>query len=164
MKGPGLRLLVDVRRTWRCPRCGYEEHVGAQVTTVACPCCPGVAMKLNEQTRYYADELAKLRSRPKPEPVEGEFDVAQVIESQSESAVAVEPPVTELTQSTAGDSLQIPKRRGARPHKQSRRGQHKQQQQHHPDTPTCENNSETEGRPVNQTPPESPDDPAPADT
>lgn len=163
MKGPGLRLLVDVRRTWKCPRCGYEEHVGAEVTTVACPCCPGVAMRLSEHKRVYADELAKLRSRPRTEAAESNAEPLSAIETEGDIA----PPADLLsaeTLQTANDSQQIPRRKGARPHKQSRRGQHKQQQQHSGPSPESEGENGIDESPVNQTPPESPDDPAPADT
>jgi hypothetical protein len=143
MKGPGLRLLIDVRRAWKCPRCGYEERVGAEVTTVACPCCPGVNMKLIEEKRSFAEEFQKLLQRPRPA-----IDDA----THADGSVAEEagvPPVAETDSSftpteplpgIAGSEAQTPtKRRGKRPHKQSAREQHRAQQQqasHSPDSPS----------------------------
>lgn len=130
MKGPGLRLLVDVRRAWKCPRCGYEERVGAEVTSVACPCCPGIGMKLIEQKRVYADELRKLRDRPQPAVDETIvacddtviISTAEHVDEPAAATAAESPPAS-------GDAQAPPKRRGKRPHKQSRREQHRAQQQ-----------------------------------
>ena len=38
MKGPGLRIDLDVRRVWRCPACGRELRLGGGVTAVLCDC------------------------------------------------------------------------------------------------------------------------------
>ena len=38
MKGPGNRVDLDVRRLWRCPRCGREQKAGGQVVSVTCHC------------------------------------------------------------------------------------------------------------------------------
>jgi hypothetical protein len=130
MKGPGLRLLVDVRRSWKCPRCGYEERVGAEVTTVACPCCPGIHMRLIEQDRVYADELRKLRDRPQP-TVDVSFEASPdaVIISASEHVEEPPPGLPDAPAATTDAAQAPPKRRGKRPHKQSRREQHRVQQQ-----------------------------------
>lgn len=40
MKGPGYKLSHDVRRTWRCPACGYERKLVGTVTTLVCHCRP----------------------------------------------------------------------------------------------------------------------------
>ena len=39
MKGPGLRLELDVRRLWRCAVCHTERHTPGQVTSVRCHFC-----------------------------------------------------------------------------------------------------------------------------
>lgn len=41
MKGPGNRADLDVRRLWRCPRCGREQKAGGQVVSVICHCTAG---------------------------------------------------------------------------------------------------------------------------
>ena len=38
MRGPGLRTLCDIRRTWKCPRCGYVRRASAAETSVRCHC------------------------------------------------------------------------------------------------------------------------------
>lgn len=52
MKGPGLRIDVDVRRAWRCPVCGQSARLAMDVTAPRCPCVrDGVPMKLAEGQR-----------------------------------------------------------------------------------------------------------------
>ena len=56
MKGPGMRLDLDVRRVWQCPACSRESRSEVQVVTKLCGCTKeGVAMRLVE--------------RPRPKPV-----------------------------------------------------------------------------------------------
>lgn len=62
MRGPGLRVSIDVRRLWRCPRCGYERKVPATETAVRCQCSAERPwMKLVEALRP---------SRPTPAPLD----------------------------------------------------------------------------------------------
>jgi hypothetical protein len=62
MKGPGLRVDLDVRRTWRCPRCGRERRAAADVTALTCSCAPdNPRMQLVESQR---------RVRPEPKPLD----------------------------------------------------------------------------------------------
>lgn len=52
MKGPGLRIDIDVRRAWRCPVCGQSQRLGLDITAPRCPCVrDGVPMKLVEEKR-----------------------------------------------------------------------------------------------------------------
>ncbi len=52
MKGPGLRIDVDVRRAWRCPVCGQGQRLTMDITAPRCPCVrDGVPMKLAEGQR-----------------------------------------------------------------------------------------------------------------
>lgn len=53
MKGPGIRIDLDVRRLWRCPRCGDERKATGTLTARVCPRaeCAGVWMKLIEPLR-----------------------------------------------------------------------------------------------------------------
>lgn len=52
MKGPGLRIDVDVRRAWRCPVCGQGARLPMDSTAPRCPCVrDGVPMKLAEGQR-----------------------------------------------------------------------------------------------------------------
>ena len=60
MKGPGLRIDVDVRRAWRCPVCGQAQRLTMDITAPRCPCVrDGVPMKLAEGQR-----LGRLDLRP----------------------------------------------------------------------------------------------------
>ncbi len=52
MKGPGLRIEIDVRRAWRCPTCGHNQRWPTDITAPRCFCVrDGVPMKLNEGQR-----------------------------------------------------------------------------------------------------------------
>ena len=52
MKGPGLRIDVDVRRAWRCPVCGQAQRLTMDITAPRCSCVrDGVPMKLAEGQR-----------------------------------------------------------------------------------------------------------------
>lgn len=52
MKGPGLRIEIDVRRAWRCPTCGQGARLTMDITAPRCPCVrDGVPMKLAEGQR-----------------------------------------------------------------------------------------------------------------
>src|SRR5262249_58592800 len=39
VKGPSGRLKFDVRRHWRCPRCGRQEASSGKVVVRRCPKC-----------------------------------------------------------------------------------------------------------------------------
>lgn len=52
MKGPGLRIDVDVRRVWCCPSCGQSQRLGLEVVAPRCLCVrDGVPMKLSTEMR-----------------------------------------------------------------------------------------------------------------
>lgn len=52
MKGPGLRIDIDVRRAWRCPVCGQNARLPMDITAPRCPCVrEGVPMMLAEGRR-----------------------------------------------------------------------------------------------------------------
>lgn len=52
MKGPGLRIEIDVRRGWRCPTCGQKQRWPTDITAPRCYCVrEGVPMKLDEGQR-----------------------------------------------------------------------------------------------------------------
>lgn len=38
MKGPGYKITGDVRRTWRCSKCGLERKHSGEVTAMQCTC------------------------------------------------------------------------------------------------------------------------------
>lgn len=41
MKGPGLRIDLDVRRVWRCAKCGKTVRTAGLVTAQRCGCSDG---------------------------------------------------------------------------------------------------------------------------
>ena len=52
MKGPGMRIDLDVRRVWECPQCGRRRKAEGSITSLTCICQPeGVRMKLVEGRR-----------------------------------------------------------------------------------------------------------------
>ncbi len=46
MRGPGVRLDLDVRRVWRCPQCQRERRLAGDITAVRCPCGTGAWMQI----------------------------------------------------------------------------------------------------------------------
>jgi hypothetical protein len=47
MKGPGIKLDLDVRRVWRCPKCAREFRLAGEVVARRCGCAEeGVSMQL----------------------------------------------------------------------------------------------------------------------
>ena len=46
MRGPGYKVVGDVRRTWRCPNCGRERKLSGDVTTLQCVCKESMWMRL----------------------------------------------------------------------------------------------------------------------
>lgn len=76
MKGPGLRIEMDVRQVWRCPRCGGVALLPGHVVAHRCSCCDdAVWMKLEGQPPRRKFPLAP--SVPLPENV-GEETAAGV--------------------------------------------------------------------------------------
>lgn len=67
MRGPGLRLPLEVRRTWLCPQCGKERKVPGDQAQVRCGCtADGVLMKLVQEPVSVV--LRSLDPRPIPAP------------------------------------------------------------------------------------------------
>lgn len=46
MRGPGVRLDLDVRRVWRCPACQRERRLAGDHTAVRCSCPAGAWMQI----------------------------------------------------------------------------------------------------------------------
>lgn len=65
MKGPGVRLDLDVRREWECPECGKRRRVTGETVSLRCNCTrDGAHMKLVEsrrQTRSFADVIERVQ-------------------------------------------------------------------------------------------------------
>lgn len=84
MRGPGIRLKLDVRRRWRCPQCGSERKLPASVTSVRCSCTP--------EAPFLSIIEGQRRSRPDPEPLDPYLEFELEEETPVPAAVvAVEP-------------------------------------------------------------------------
>lgn len=51
MKGPGIRIDLDVRRIWTCPKCGAVRKTGGELPAVRCVCADEAWMLLQEPKR-----------------------------------------------------------------------------------------------------------------
>lgn len=49
MRGPGVRLDLDVRRVWKCPACQRLRRVSGDLTAVHCQCAGEPWMQLVEE-------------------------------------------------------------------------------------------------------------------
>lgn len=70
MRGPRHKWVNPIRRTWRCPACGYERHVSGVETTVRCRCAEGPFMKLVAEPRF---------RRPPPKPLNLYFEAEELL-------------------------------------------------------------------------------------
>ncbi len=91
MRGPGLKVALDVRRTWRCPACGYERRVDGRQTTVRCGCGEGRFMKLVAAPRV---------ERPTNRPVNVYVDAEALLASLGEPPSAAAAPPSEAPAGT----------------------------------------------------------------
>ncbi|MEW4527156.1 hypothetical protein [Maioricimonas sp. JC845] len=121
MKGPGLRLDLEVRRLWRCPKCGLERRVPDREVTVICDCTEsGTFMQLIEPKRTVRAEPPPLdpfldielepssRRPPAPEPQpQGEPDAAPT-EPVLETSAAQVPQTAEAPPPEAAPSEATP--------------------------------------------------------
>ncbi len=71
MRGPGIRLDLDVRRLWSCPACGSQRRLLGDVASPLCLCREGgVVMQLTADSRLLrrAERLTPLPVEKKPLP------------------------------------------------------------------------------------------------
>ena len=65
MKGPGIRLDLEVRRQWVCPECGKRRLESGTTVATRCRCTrDGKNMKLIEpqrRTRSFAEVIERIR-------------------------------------------------------------------------------------------------------
>jgi hypothetical protein len=136
MRGPGMRLGLDVRRLWQCPQCGAQRKLPADVTSVRCSACSAAPfMQIVEPPR---------RPRLAPKPLNPfltiDLDTPEEGEQQSTATTVVTVTMTETV--TAGDSAPTPaplKAAGGPPQKRDdrRNKPHRQRDRHgKPDQPT----------------------------
>jgi hypothetical protein len=95
MKGPGMRLDLDVRRVWECPECHRQMRSEGQATSRVCGCTrEGVAMRLVELPRPKPQVRA-------PEPAGPESDETQLADFPTD--IPVHPPVKRAPPTSAED-------------------------------------------------------------
>jgi len=73
VKGPGLRIDLDVRRVWRCPKCGRTVRTPAHVVSQRCGCSEqGQWMRLEPPVKR-----EPFRAPPR-EPIPDDDEVAEI--------------------------------------------------------------------------------------
>jgi hypothetical protein len=135
MRGPGMRLGLDVRRLWQCPQCGAQRKLPADVTSVRCSACSVAPfMQIVEPPR---------RPRPAPKPLNPfltiDLDTPEEGEERSPATTVMTAATTETV--TVGDSApamapQTPPG-GPPPKRDDRRNKSRRQRDRHgkPDQP-----------------------------
>lgn len=105
MKGPGYKLSHDVRRTWRCPACGFERKVVGDVTSLICNC-------RNEGT--FMTIVAERTVAPRPLQVPSEHDVRSS-EFGIDDMPVLQPHPSSLPPERTGPRRPRPEGRGTEP-------------------------------------------------
>ena len=95
MKGPGMRLDLDVRRVWECPECHRQLRSDGQATARVCGCTrEGVPMRLIELPRPKPTVRV-------PEPASREGDESQLADFPTD--IPVHPPVKQVPPASSDD-------------------------------------------------------------
>jgi hypothetical protein len=101
VKGPGLRLDLEVRREWQCPVCGRRDRFEGAVVSALCPCRDaGVPMKLVEPRRQVRKfEVPVRMAIPEPVALQPDQVAPQPVDSQR-------PPMALLPEAMAPDTIE----------------------------------------------------------
>ena len=79
MRGPLVRIKYDIRRHWKCPKCGYERRAHATKTAIRCHCeKDGPFMKLVESQRQI---------RPPTEELDNYIEYEEADETENDSTI-----------------------------------------------------------------------------
>jgi hypothetical protein len=71
VKGPGVRIDLDVRRIWKCPRCGRVARTAGHAVSQRCGCADdGVWMQLQPPVKRAAFSPPPRVSLPEENPEE----------------------------------------------------------------------------------------------
>lgn len=134
MKGPGMRLDLDVRRHWRCGVCGAERRTPGKRTVVTCHVCKDdKLMSLVEPQRppraipEPLDMLIDLHPDDVDVPAVTEVESAPIVEEPTVQKETSESPAAELAEATAP---QKSKRKKRPDRKRSRRRTRSKSQEH----------------------------------
>jgi hypothetical protein len=115
MKGPGLRIDIDVRRAWKCPTCGRVLRLGLEVTAPRCFCVrDGVRMKLLEDPQW-----GKKLLRPEVRAVLERIQAGEAF-PRLQSVIPSDSPAIQ-SEGQSGDESVRPSNRPRRPERSERR-------------------------------------------
>lgn len=102
MRGPMVRLNLDVRRLWRCPQCGYERRLPADQTAVHCHCSDSKPfMQLVEERRA---------ARPVPEILPPYFEYEEDDDITAEPEGLMEETTSIDSAESVSDDDSVPER------------------------------------------------------
>jgi hypothetical protein len=93
IKGPGLKISLDVRRQWQCPACDYRAKMPGNRVAERCPHCTDVVwLQLVEKQRVWKEFTV-----PHATDIEIDLDDEEEIaespaETTAQTAVSDEPP------------------------------------------------------------------------
>ena len=98
MKGPGLRLELDVRRIWRCSKCGRTVRTQGQVTAQRCSCTSDPVQWMNLELAAKKEPFRAPVREHLPEAWEVEESTAPPIAppAAAESPAILEHPAAEI--------------------------------------------------------------------
>jgi len=116
VKGPGIRLDLEVRREWECPLCGKRRRATGDVVALRCGCTRDKeSMKLLEgqrQTRSFAEVIERIQSAStsaeppqpaKPEPAADDNPPSEVTEVGEATQTPADAAVEEIDATTPPD-------------------------------------------------------------
>ncbi len=138
MKGPGMRLDLDVRRLWRCPSCGAERRTSGDRTVLRCAACsdhPLMALIEGARPVRPAAQPLDLTIELHPDDVDAPPALP--------AGMTTEPATGESRQQSAPERVTPPPRpKQSRPERQKRSSKRKNRRRSRKDT-----NKDTESSP-----------------
>jgi hypothetical protein len=131
IKGPGIRLDLDVRRVWRCPSCQRVLKTAGHVTSRRCPI---------DDAFMQLDDSAQRAARPVNLPtIDGECDDNNPVgDADDMASTTVDPPADD---DTTGDNDNRPRKKSR---KQKRRQKPRSDRDDEPRSDSNLENSESD--------------------
>ena len=124
VKGPGLRIDLDVRRVWRCAKCGKTVRTPVQVVAQRCNCPDGPWMTLQPPVKRepfrppFREPLPEVEPAP-AQPVSPSGTAVPVVEEPSVIFPVAEPvpagPAAETPETAAGPAPSVTETPAATP-------------------------------------------------
>jgi len=91
VKGPGLRIDLDVRRMWRCAKCGKTVRTPVQVVSQRCSCSDAPWMTLQPPVKREPFRPPLREPLPEEDPV---AEQAVAVTIADPAPIVGQPPVT----------------------------------------------------------------------